>query len=357
MNRLFPSHHTGAGRRQHSASDSLIRSVWLSALALAALTTLAFTPSANAQSRPVLVAAGGYHSCVVMDTGRPKCWGYNAYGQLGVNDTVNRGDVPGQMGSALPGIFVNQVGPIIQMALGGFHTCALDGVGKVWCWGYNVFGQLGYGHTNNIGDNAGELNGGSPYVTSGVQKIAAGSYHTCALKFGGVVWCWGYNAYGQLGTGDTQNRRDGVNNAFAVPSLGTGRRAIDITAAAYSTCVLLDDQSIKCWGYNGVGTLGAGDTITRGDGPGEMGDAVPAVNLGGFGPVKQLSGGGYHVCATNSGANIKCWGYNVFGQLGLGDTNARGDGPGEMGNTLPFVAGYGNFDWTIVSGLYHNCTH
>jgi alpha-tubulin suppressor-like RCC1 family protein len=194
-------------------------------------------------------------------------------------------------------------------------------------------------------------------VTIGVQKIAAGAYHTCALKYGGVVWCWGYNAYGQLGTGDTQSRRDGVNNNFGVPSLGTGRRAIDITAAAYSTCALLDNQTVKCWGYNGVGTLGLGDTTSRGGSAGQMGDALPAVSLG-VTSVKQIAGGGFHVCMTDGvGASIKCWGYNVFGQLGLGDTNSRGDNPGEMGNALPFVAGYAIFDWTLVTGLYHSCTH
>jgi len=327
----------------------------LSAAALLAAMFL-IAPAAFGQQTAVQVAAGGYHTCAALSDGRVKCWGYNAYGQLGTGDTNNRGDGPGEMGSSLPEIFLNQSGAITQLALGAYHTCVLDAVGDVRCWGYNGYGQLGYGNTNNLGDNPGEVSGGLNAAVIETKKIAAGFYHTCALKYDGSVWCWGYNGYGQLGAGDTQNRRDGVNNSFAIPSLGTGRHAIDIAAGAYSTCALLDNNSLKCWGYNGVGTLGLGDTAYRGDNPGEMGDALPAVDMGlaGWG-IKQIAMGAFHTCAVRANNSWpKCWGYNVFGQLGLGDTNSRGDNPGEMGGALPFMPA-GNTSWQVSLGAYHTC--
>jgi alpha-tubulin suppressor-like RCC1 family protein len=317
---------------------------------------LAIALPAVAQTPAVRVAAGAYHTCAILVGGNMKCWGYNAYGQLGLGDTVTRGDAPGQMGSALPTVYFPKHGPVKQLALGGFHTCALDTVGDVYCWGYNTSGQLGYGHTNNLGDNPSEVWGGMPPAVIETQKIVAGEYHTCALKFGGAVWCWGYNAYGQLGAGDTQNRRDGVNNSFAIPNLGTGRKAVDIAAAGYSTCALLDNQQVKCWGYNGVGTLGLGDNLTRGDGPGEMGDSLPAVDTGFSGwAFKEIVAGRFHVCAVRANnAWPKCWGYNTFGQLGLGDTNNRGDSAGEMGASLPLMPS-GSQTWEMAAGYAHTC--
>jgi len=100
---------------------------------------------------------------------------------------------------------------------------------------------------------------------------------------------------------------------------------------------MLDDGSVKCWGNNSVGPLGLGDTQQRGDGPGEMGATLPAVNLGPGKTALQLTAGLGHTCARLDDGSVKCWGRNFEGQLGLGDTQNRGDGPGEMGAALPAV--------------------
>jgi E3 ubiquitin-protein ligase HERC3 len=324
-----------------------IRLAWL-----LALLTIGLAFSARAQTPAVSVVAGGYHTCAILVDGGIACWGYNASGQLGLGDTVNRGDAAGQMGSTLRRPFFGKSGPVRQLALGGYHTCVLDAGGEVRCWGYNGYGQLGYGHIDDLGDNPQEVYALLPPVIDGVKQIAAGAYHTCALKIGGQVLCWGYNAYGQLGAGDQQNRRDGVNNTFAVPSLGTGRKAVDIAAAGFSTCALLDNGQVKCWGFGGVGTLGYGDSRWRGYQPGEMGDALPVVDVGlGVGAIERLSAGAYHVCAASNNG-FKCWGGNDFGQLGLGDINNRGDGPAEMGAALPLQGG---FRWSVVAGFAHTC--
>ena len=101
---------------------------------------------------------------------------------------------------------------------------------------------------------------------------------------------------------------------------------------------MLDDRSVKCWGWNYNGQLGYGDTIQRGDGAGEMGDALPAVALGTGRTVVSIAAGWYHTCAVLDDRSVKCWGGNYDGELGYGDTIWRGKGAGEMGDALPAVA-------------------
>jgi alpha-tubulin suppressor-like RCC1 family protein len=119
--------------------------------------------------------------------------------------------------------------------------------------------------------------------------------------------------------------------------LGPGRTALQLTAGDAHTCARLDDGSVKCWGFNIIGPLGLGDTQPRGDGPGEMGAALPAVDLGPGRTALQLTAGNAQTCARLDDGSVKCWGWNGSGQLGLGDTQTRGDGPGEMGAALPAV--------------------
>jgi alpha-tubulin suppressor-like RCC1 family protein len=103
------------------------------------------------------------------------------------------------------------------------------------------------------------------------------------------------------------------------------------------TCALLDNGSVKCWGRNSFGQLGLGDTNHRGNGAGQMGDNLLVVGLGNGRTATSIRAGGFHTCALLDNGSVKCWGRNSFGQLGLGDTNHRGNGAGEMGDNLPVV--------------------
>jgi alpha-tubulin suppressor-like RCC1 family protein len=160
--------------------------------------------------------------------------------------------------------------------------------------------------------------------------ITAGGYHTCALLDNGQVKCWGYNAYGQLGLGNSGDRGDGsgeMGDSLPAVDLGTGRTATAITAGIEHTCAPLDNGQVKCWGLGFFGRLGLGDTDVRGDGPGEMGDSLPAVDLGTGRTAAAISTGNIHTCALLDNGQVKCWGYNAYGQLGLGNSVDRGDGP------------------------------
>jgi hypothetical protein len=148
------------------------------------------------------------------------------------------------------------------------------------------------------------------------------------------------NSYGQLGLGDTISRGDGpgeMGDSLAAVSLGTGRSATAVACGQYHSCVILDDGQLKCFGYNGYGQLGQGDTSNRGDGPGEMGDSLAAVSLGTGRSATAVACGWYHSCVLLDDGRLKCFGQSSSGQLGLLTTFDRGDGPGEMGDFLPVV--------------------
>jgi alpha-tubulin suppressor-like RCC1 family protein len=128
-----------------------------------------------------------------------------------------------------------------------------------------------------------------------------------------------------------------MGDALPAVDLGPGRTATAVAAGFFHTCARLDDRRVKCWGNNGYGQLGLGDAVNRGDGPGEMGDALPAVDLGLGRTATAVAGGFGYTCALLDDRRLKCWGNNQFGQLGLGDSLNRGDAPGEMGDALPAV--------------------
>ena len=309
----------------------------------------------------VAVASGDYHACALLDDGRVKCWGWNVRGQLGLGDKLDRGDAANEMGNNLPAVSLGTGKTAIAISAGVLHTCALLSGGSVKCWGKNEFGQLGIGDTSDRGDDPNEMGDNLPEVNLGTAKTAvavrASENHTCALLTGGSVKCWG-SPYGG-GLGDLLKRGDDPNemgdNLPAV-NLGTGKTAVAIETGAGHTCALLNDGSIKCWGGNSFGELGLGDTNDRGTAPNQMGDNLPAVNLGTGKTATAISVGSLSSCALLSGGSVKCWGWNSVGELGLGDTNPRGDGPGEMGDNLPAVdLGAGKTVVAVSVGDGHAC--
>ena len=161
--------------------------------------------------------------------------------------------------------------------------------------------------------------------------------HACAILDNGTVKCWGDNGAGQLGQGDVVQRgvdEDQMGNDLEPVDLGTGRKAKAIAMGDAFSCALLDNGTVKCWGYGGNGALGYGDVNFRGDNEDEMGDYLPAIAVGGSRRAVAISGGGAHTCALLDDGSLRCWGYGAEGALGQGDTETRGDGPGEMGSAL-----------------------
>ncbi len=259
------------------------------------------------------IRVGASHTCALFNDGSLRCWGLNNYGQLGLGSTFWYGDdEPAHAAGPVP-----LVGVGTKLALGGQHTCALLNTGLVRCWGQNVYGQLGYNTTEHVGD--GEQIASYGYVNLGgiATKLAAGAEHTCALMNTGKVRCWGRNNHGQLGYGHTYNVGDNEQPYFyGDVNLGPDVTVKDIVAGEGHTCALLTTGSVRCWGLNSSGQLGTGSTSNPIGDTEVPADSVP-VNVGG--PVRQLSAGNNHTCAVLAETdNVRCWGLNSWGQLGYG---------------------------------------
>lgn len=196
-----------------------------------------------------------------------------------------------------------------QIAIGESHTCIVLSKGRVRCWGNNAFGQLGNGNTNTIGDD--ELPTSQTVLYGDVNMLAAGTRHTCALLKKGNVRCWGANGEGELGYGNT------TNLLTAGGDVNLGESALQIAAGSYHTCALLSSGAVKCWGYNGYGQLGIGNNQNVGDN--ELPSSIANVDLGA--PARFIAAGVNHTCAVLNNGSIKCWGFNNAGQLGNGTLN------------------------------------
>jgi hypothetical protein len=139
----------------------------------------------------------------------------------------------------------------------------------------------------------------------GAIDVVAGRYHMCALLDDHQVKCWGLNAEGQLGLGDMRDRvlpQDMGDNLPTV-DLGTGRTAKALAASHYTTCAILDDDSVKCWGLSG----GANADQPVGSAPGQMGDALAPLDLGPGRHARLVAVGTYRVCVVRDDETIRCW--------------------------------------------------
>ena len=272
------------------------------------------------------------------------------------------------------GLLISGCGPahLVAIAVGDDHTCALNSDGGVKCWLYNQIKAV------NVSG-----------LTREVRALAAGWLHTCALTQEDGVKCWGNNQQGQLGDSTTIDRINPVD------VVGLTRDVIAISAAQVGTCALTSAGEVKCWGNNGGGILGretsnyfaqtpvavsglpdgvsgifAGDSSTcaiiSGIGVKCWGcnfqDQIPyamhaepffsvtftPVDVSGLaGQIRDIAPSGYHACALTSAGGVKCWGQNVYGELGDGTTINRITPMDVIGLTSSVVA--------ISAGEAHTC--
>ena len=285
--------------RPHSSARVLL-TVFASMLVL-------LSGHAGAQlSEPVTQISGGqYFACALTTSGGVKCWGDNHDGQLGDSSNSDRPipvDVKGVGGVGL-------LSGIAAISAGGStfirsnHSCALTTSGGVKCWGGNQDGQLG---DNSTFDSLTPVD--VVGMSTGVVAISAGSSHTCALTTGGGVKCWGRNTEGQVGDGSALQRETPVD----VSGLTSGVSAI--SAGAYETCALTTAGGMKCWGRNVFGQLGDGSVLQRN---------APVDVSGLTSGVLAIAAGNQTTCAVTSAGGAKCWGDNLYGQIGDGTTAPR----------------------------------
>jgi alpha-tubulin suppressor-like RCC1 family protein len=250
--------------------------------------------------------------------------------------------------------------PVAQVAAGLYHSCAMVANGAtppaaglpVRCWGFSGNGQVGYGNTNIIGDNETPGSAGPVDLGAGrtAKALANGDYHSCAVLDNGTVRCWGYGNEGQLGLFSRDHVGDNETPGSKPPvNLGAGRTATAITAGGNHTCALLDNGIVRCWGLGEYGQLGNGGTGSIGDTE-DPGLANP-VDLGGGHTATAVTAGAFHTCAIRDDGAVSCWGLGGNGQLGNGSTAAVLD-PSQTGTVN---LGGGRTAKAITAGFGHTC--
>jgi len=298
------------------------------------------------------LSAGSVHTCALMSGGAVRCWGFGGDGRLGYANTAAIGDdeAPGSVGPVDLGAGRSAT----AVTAGRAHSCAVLDDGTVRCWGFGFDGRLGYGTQVNVGDDEAPGAVGPVKLGDGrtARAITAGDSHTCAMLDDGAVRCWGFGATGQLGYGNPKNIGDDEAPATVDPvKLGAGR-AVALSAGAFHTCALLDNGTVRCWGFGGNGRLGYAATDTIGDD--ESPDAVGPVDLGPGRTAVAIAAGGDHTCAVLDDGTVRCWGFGGNGRLGYASKTSIGDNetPGSAG---PVDLGPGRTAVAISAGGDSTC--
>jgi alpha-tubulin suppressor-like RCC1 family protein len=193
------------------------------------------------------IACGNHHTMALDSDGKVYTWGRNNFGQLGNGDTATQ---------YTPGPVTTTIGDktIVAVAGGSYHTIALDSDGKVYTWGRNNYGQLGNGTTQR--NTPGQVTSLSDKT---IVAIAGGYEHTMALDSDGKVYTWGYNVYGQLGHNGTTTQ---TTPGQVTTTIGD-KTIVAIACGSSHTMALDSDGKVYTWGYNNFGNLGNGNTTTQ----------------------------------------------------------------------------------------------
>ena len=289
------------------------------------------------EAQSISLDTGDYNTCSIRADSDIYCWGRNGNGQLGYGSSSDLG-----CGNHIdackdrPRETIDLGSDVVSIAFGDRHACGLTDAGIVKCWGRNNHGQIG----KSGGDKS------SPEVVSfgsglTATSIYAGGHHTCAILSDGSVKCWGRNAFGQLGIGTTVN----TNTPTTVNTLGAGRSAISLALAWNSTCALLDDGSVKCWGKSEHGQLGDGSSTGQISSP-----PSNPISFGAGRTAKMITAGEFHYCAILDNDEIMCWGDGANGKLATGSTADQTTPTAPSGS---FAAG--RYAVYLDAGDHHTC--
>jgi alpha-tubulin suppressor-like RCC1 family protein len=234
------------------------------------------------------VRVGSYHTCALRESGNAFCWGWGGNGILG-NGSAETSTSP---------VKVVGLENLFQISVGNEHSCALDRLGQVHCWGRGNNFRLGNGSSSH------HFKPAPVGLPESVVELDSGSAHNCARTEQGTVYCWGLNTDFQLGTQDTSQLNP-------EPTVGV-EQAKSIALGSNHSCAVLLNSQLSCWGLNSNGQLGDG-LQTRGF-PSRVQDLTS---------VHRAFAGNEHTCASLTDGRLACWGKSSAGQLGIGSLENR----------------------------------
>lgn len=297
--------------------------------------TYSATPRKVAIAGVRRIAAGYGHVLALKGDGTVWAWGDNAYGQLG----------DGTYGASSEPVQASGLRGATAIAAGRDVSLALTADGTVWAWGSNAYGQTGEGSI----DFAGTALPVRVEGLEGVAAISAGGSHCMAICTDGTVWAWGDNRHGVLGDGTTESRFAPVRSGiYGVGALSAGDMH-SLSAGDTHALAVREDGTVWAWGYNYFGQLGTGGTSLNDQGRyyfGTEADAYSPDLVRGLPAMKSVAAGGAHSVALAANGTVWAWGSNADGQLGTGTA-------GGSDVTAPIrVEGLSGII-AIDAGLYH----
>lgn len=240
----------------------------------------------------------------------------------------------GGNGPTEPAVFF----PLASVSPGSLHSCGLTPAGAAYCWGSNAFVQLG-DSTQRDTTTPVAVHGGLTFT-----NLGAGRFHTCAVTTGGAAYCWGE------GFSDTPIA---VAVGVVFTTMTTGGSAADI--GSWHTCGLTPAGEAYCWGSNYDGQLGTGNSA----GPelcGSIACSTTPVAVSGGLTFIELSAGNSYTCGVTTTHVAYCWGFNGQGQLGVGTTTGPEIcGSGHQCSASPVAVSGGLSTATISAADYHTC--
>lgn len=255
----------------------------------------------RADSRVYDVATGYQFACAIDYYNEGAyCWGSNMYGQLGDSTLVDKYVPTAVLQGNMPSTTVSKI------SAGLYHACAIASDNQAYCWGQGTSGQLGNNAVANSSTPVAVAQGDMPSLI--VKQITTGNSYSCAIASDDQVYCWGANSGGQLGNGTLTNSR--------VPKLvSLGQRptltAKTVSAGTDTTCALGSDDHGYCWGRNSNSHVGNGTLSLYINTPAAISiGQMPSLT------IKSIVAGYYSMCAIGSDDNTYCWGDNDLGQVG-----------------------------------------
>lgn len=312
---------------------------WLCVVLVVALAacTDAFQPRAGVATQDdegtgdfVEVSAGRLHTCALTSDGTAWCWGSNEYGQLGAaqdETTCNHPDLRDRRVACAirPRAVAGDV-KFRAIRAGGTHTCALALDDRVFCWGDNLYGQLG---DPSLRESFAPV----PVVsTARFIDVAAGGQHSCAVRTDGVAHCWGANDIGQIGVAGT-----GAGASVPVP-VQTLVRFASVSAGPRRSCARTAEGLAYCWGATWVERSLGGVEMVRSQSQPFRVQQLP--------PIQAIAVGMNTTCALDRDGGPRCWEANPTGSIGDGTTKGS-TSPQPVETELAFV--------DVSSGRAHTC--